>query len=123
MTTKTELNAIAAAAMIGLRRPDAASGMAADVVAEGPEQVALDRREGPPGQADRVGHGAQVAADQGQVGGLDGGVGAGAHGQAQVGLGERGGVVDPVADHGHDAARGLEPLDGGQLAAGQHARR
>ena len=49
---------------------------------------------------DRVGHRAQVAADQGQVGGLDRRVGAGAHRQAQVGLGERGGVVDPVADHG-----------------------
>ncbi len=45
---------------------------------------------------------------QGQVAGLDRHVGAGAHGQAEVGLGERGGVVDAVADHGHDPALGLQ---------------
>ena len=53
----------------------------------------------------------QVAAHQGQVAGLDRDVGAGAHGQAEVGLGQRGGVVDAVAHHRHDAALGLEPLD------------
>ena len=37
------------------------------------------------------------AADQSQVGGPDGCVGSGPHGQTQIGLGERGGVVDPVA--------------------------
>ncbi len=60
------------------------------VVGEGPEQIALDGGQGAPGQPDGVGGRAQVTADQGQVGGLDGGVGAGAHGQAQVGLGQRG---------------------------------
>ena len=42
------------------------------------------------GQPDRVGDRAQITADQGEVGGLDGDVGAGAHGQAEVGLGQRG---------------------------------
>ena len=53
--------------------------------------------------------GAQVAGDQRQVGGLDRDVGAGADRQAEVGLGERGRVVDAVADHRHDAALGLQP--------------
>ena len=61
------------------------------------------------GQPDRVGGGAQVAADQGEVAGLDRDVGAGAHREAEIGLRERGGVVDAVADHRHHAALGLQP--------------
>ena len=42
-----------------------------------------------------------------------------------VGLGERRRVVDPVADHGHEPALGLQPLDLGRLLLrkhfGQHA--
>jgi hypothetical protein len=90
-----------------------------DVVGEGPEQVALDRGEGAAGQADGVGGGAQVAADQGEVGCLDGDVGAGAHREAEVGLGERGGVVDAVADHGHDPALVLQSADDVDLVLGQ----
>ena len=62
-------------------------------------------------EADRVGGGAQVAGDERQVGGLDRHVGAGADRQAEVGLGERGRVVDAVADHRHDAALGLQAAD------------
>ena len=51
------------------------------------------------GQPDGVHRGGQVAAHQGQVGRLDRHVGAGAHGQPEVGLGQRRGVVHPVADH------------------------
>ena len=64
--------------------------------------------QGAAGQPDRVDGGPQVAADQGQVGGLDGDVGAGAHRDAQVGLGQRGGVVDPVADHRDHPALALQ---------------
>ena len=64
--------------------------------------------------------GPQVAADDGEVAGLDGHVGARADGDAEVGLGERGGVVDAVADHGDGVALGLEALDLGDLVAGQH---
>ena len=62
-------------------------------------------------EADGVGRGPQVAPYEGEVAGLDGGVRAGAHGQAQVGLGQRGRVVDAVADHRHRTALVLEPLD------------
>ena len=45
----------------------------------------------------------QVLAHERHVGGLDGDVGAhGAHGDAEVGRGQRGRVVDPVADHRGD---------------------
>ncbi|SKS13596.1 Uncharacterised protein [Mycobacteroides abscessus subsp. abscessus] len=48
-----------------------------------------------------LGEVAQVFAHQGHVGGFDGHVGAhGAHGDAEVGGGQGGCVVDAVADHG-----------------------
>ena len=46
----------------------------------------------------------QVGAHQGEIAGLDGDVGAGTHGDPEVGLCESGGVVDTVADHRHNSA-------------------
>ena len=63
-----------------------------------------DRR---PRQRDRRRHQPRVAADERDVGRLDGHVRAGADGDADVGLGERRGVVDAVADHRH--RRGPRP--------------
>ena len=60
----------------------------------------------------------RVAAGQGQVGGADGRVGAGPDGHAEVGLGQRGGVVDPVADQGDRGPAGLQVPDGLHLALG-----
>ena len=71
------------------------------------------------GQPDGVGGDAQVAVDEGEVAGFDGDVGAGAHGDAEVGLGEGGGVVDAVADHGDDLAVGLQAADDVDLVGGQ----
>ena len=50
-------------------------------------------------RAIRVGHGPQVAGDHGEIGCLDGDIGAGADRDAEIGLRERGRVVDPVAHH------------------------
>jgi hypothetical protein len=61
--------------------------------------LAFDGGQGAAGQPDGVGDGAQVAADEGDVAGLNGHVGSGAHGKAQIGLGQGGGIVDPVTDH------------------------
>ena len=94
-----------------VEQPGGGEGDGGDVVAEGPEQVGLDGAQGAPGQADGVGGDAQVAVDEGEVAGFDGDVGAGAHGDPEVGLGEGGGVVDAVADHGDDVAVGLEASD------------
>ena len=52
--------------------------------------------------------------------GLDGDVGAGAHREAEVGLGQRGGVVDAVADHRDDAALALQVGDRVDLVGRQH---
>ena len=58
-----------------------------DVVAERPAQALLDRGDGAAGQRDRGHDAVQVAADQGDVGGGDGHVGAGADRHAEVGPG------------------------------------
>ena len=52
--------------------------------------------------------------------GLDRHVGAGAHRQPEVGLRERGGVVDAVADHRDHAALGLQPAHDRDLVLREH---
>ena len=54
------------------------------------------------------------------AGAFHGDIGAGAHGDAHLGLGESRRVVDAVAGHGHDAAFGLESLDILGLLIGEH---
>ncbi len=57
---------------------------------------------------DRADDGGEVVVGQHHVGGFLGDLGAGdAHGHADVGGAQRGGVVDAVAGHGHDVAVGL----------------
>ncbi len=86
------------------------------------EEVALDRAQRAPCEPDRVGCGTQIARDEGQVGGLDRHVGAGADGETEVCSGERRGVVDAVADHGDDLARLLQAPHLVDLVLGQHVR-
>ena len=62
----------------------------------------------------------RIAADEGHVGRLDGHVGAGPDGDAEVRPGEGRGVVDAVADHRHALAGQLEPLHRGRLLGRQH---
>ena len=57
---------------------------------------------------------------QGEVTGFDGDVGAVAHRDAEIGLRQRGRVVDAVADHGDDATLGLQAGDRFDLAGGRH---
>src|SRR3954467_15077238 len=64
-----------------------------DVVREGPEEVALARRERPPREADRIADCAQVAADEGQVTRLDCDVRARAECEPEIRLRERRRVV------------------------------
>ena len=61
----------------------------------------------------------RVGAHQHDVGGLDGDVGAGADRDAEVGLRERGGVVDAVADHRDPSPGALQLGDLARLVAGQ----
>ncbi|QHE74223.1 hypothetical protein GFS60_07918 (plasmid) [Rhodococcus sp. WAY2] len=120
LTTNTELKAIAAPAISGVEQAQRRQRQGRHVVGERPEQIALDRAQGGPRQTDRVRGGPQVTAHQRQVRGLDRDVGAGAHGQTQVGLGERGRVVDTVADHRHHPTLVLQVLDHVDLVGGQH---
>src|SRR6266511_4857591 len=63
-----------------------------------------------------------VGAHEHDVGGFDGHVGAGADGDAEVGLREGGGVVDAVPDHGDPAPGRLQLGDLGGLVAGKDLR-
>ena len=76
--------------------------------------------ERPAGQLDRLRHLSEVVAHHRQVGCLDGDVGAGAHGDAQVRLRQRRGVVDAVPGHGHSGAGCLQLPHGLDLALRQH---
>ena len=89
------------------------------VVAERPGEVAADGPEGGAGERDRVGDASEVVAEQDQVRGADRDVGAGPEGQPEVGGGERGGVIDAVADHGDPVPLRLQPGDDGCLIGGQ----
>ena len=52
----------------------------------------------------------EVALEQRHAGALDRDVGASAHGDADIGRGERRRIVDAVAGHGDDAAFASQPL-------------
>ena len=90
------------------------------VVDERPAEALLDGGDGAPGQGDGGHDAAQVAADQGDVGGGDRDVGAGAQGDAEVGLGERRAVVDAVTGHRDDVALVLQRDDVVGLLRRQH---
>jgi hypothetical protein len=60
-----------------------------------------------------------VAVQVHHIAGFLGGHGAGVHGEPDVGLGQRGGVVGAVAGHGDQAAAGLLFLDQVHLVLGR----
>ena len=64
----------------------------------------------------------EIAGQQRHAGALDRHVGAAAHGDADIGRGQRRRVVDAVADHGDAAALAAQPLHHLALALRQHAR-
>ena len=90
-----------------------------DVVGERPEQVLADDPERGARQRDRRRDQPRVAADQRDVRGLDGHVRAGPDGHAEVGAGQRRGVVDAVADHRDPPPLALEPRHQRLLVGGQ----
>jgi len=65
-----------------VERPGRRQRNGGDVVGEGPEEVAPDDGQGPPGQPDRISGYPEVAADQGEISCLDGDVTAGADARA-----------------------------------------
>lgn len=95
-------------------------GDADTVVDEGEEQVLPDVGHGGAADGDGGDDAVQRARHQGDVGGFDGDVGAGADREANVGGGERGCVVDTVTDHSDAVTLGLQALDLGGFVLGEH---
>ena len=62
----------------------------------------------------------QIAFDQSDGCAFHRDIGAGAHGDADLGLGERRRIIDAVTRHGDEAPLILELLDGGGLLIRQH---
>lgn len=83
----------------GVKDSGGGEGDHEDVVAERPDKVPADGFESGAGEADADGDLAEVVSHEGDVGGFVGDVGAVLEGDAEVGLGEGGGVVEAVADH------------------------
>ena len=104
-----------------VQQPGHRQGQRGHVVAERPHQVALDRAQGAPREPHGVRRRTQVAADQRQVGRGHRRVGAGPERDAEVGPGQRRGVVDPVADHRDDPALLLQARHLVDLALREHA--
>ena len=69
---------------------------------------------------DGVGHQPRVAAHERDARSVHGHVGAGAHGNAHVGRGQRGCIVDAVAHHGHAGTAALQFAHDARLFTGQH---
>ena len=85
------------------------------VVDESEEQILPDVAHGRPAQVAGTEDAGEVAFYQGDAAALHGDVGAGAHGDAHVGLRERGRVVDAVAGHGDHSSLLLQLADHVQL--------
>jgi hypothetical protein len=105
------------------RRPHHPQEHGQDLAGVGGQQVAqelADVGEDRPSLADGGHDGGEVVVGQDHLGRFFGDVGAGdAHGDADVGRLERGGVVHAVAGHGHDVAVGLEGVDDAELVLGR----
>ena len=85
--------------------------MPAALYLEREPEVLADAAHRRAGQGDGGYHPVELAAHQRDIRGLDGHVGAGADGDADIGLGQGWGVVDPVIDHGDLSTGGLEAGD------------
>src|SRR3954454_12287711 len=72
-----------------VQQPGGGEREGGDVVGEGPEQVAADGAERGVGEPDCVRRGSQVSAHESEVAGGDRHVGAGTHGDAEIGGGQR----------------------------------
>ena len=103
-----------------VEQPHRGKGDRGDVVGERPEEIALDRGEGAARKRDRVGRGPEVARDEREITRLDRDIGPGADGDAEVGLRECGGVVDPVTDDRDPPSLGLQLLHDVDLLPGEH---
>ncbi|KAF1736545.1 hypothetical protein CRV24_002152 [Beauveria bassiana] len=97
-------------------------GQADEVIEASPAEVHLDAAEDGAGKGEGGGDAQEIGGThEDHVGSLHGDIGARGHGDADVGGGKRGGVVDAVADHGDDSAGGLHLPNDGLLLVGRDA--
>ena len=100
------------------------------VVRECPDQVLADRPQGGSGEANRLHDSAEIGLDQNHVGRFNGNIRAAAQGDSEIGLDQRGRVVDTVPDHGHRpsfepelAHNVLGHVDEGEMSDGEQLSR
>ena len=81
------------------------------VVDEGEEKILADVAHGGAAQVAGAHDSGEIAFDQSDAAAFHGNVGAGAHGDSDIGLSECGRVVDAVAGHGDDSSLPLQFAD------------
>ena len=87
-----------------------------EVVANRPAQVLAHDAQSLTGEGERSGNSGWLRAQKQNIAGFLRKIGAGAHGNAGISLGQRGSVVDAVADHGNAQPRLLKGANASQLA-------
>jgi hypothetical protein len=92
------------------------------VDADGAGEVLPDDAPCPSGDGERFDEALEIVAEQHHIGALLRHVGAGPHGHADIGFGERRCVIDTIANHGDDAFLNNEGLNARQLVLGQQFR-
>ena len=97
-------------------------GNANGIIEERPEQVLLDIAQHTAGKLQSGGDIGGIAVHQDDIGGINGNIGAGADGDADIGTNQGGRVIDAVAHHGDDLALFLQGADDRFLLLGQHLR-
>ena len=103
-------------------RPKNEESTSRPITAKAKTRFWLDPAAGEAAEPDGEGQSPEVVADQHHIGYLQGDVGAGrAHGDPDVGGGQRRGVVHAVADHGEEVAGVHQSLQFDHLLVGQEA--
>ena len=97
-------------------------GNADGIIKERPEQVLLDIAQHAAGKLQSGGDIGGIAVHQDDIGGINGNIGAGADGDADIGTHQGGRVIDAVAHHGDDLALFLQGANDCLLLLGQHLR-
>ena len=105
----------------GIEHPGG-NGNADAIIKECPEEVLLDIAQDAAGKLQGGGNIGGVAVHEDNIGGVDGDIGAGTDGDADIGPDQCGGVIDAIADHGDDLPLFLQGADDRFLLLGQHLR-
>ena len=97
-------------------------GNADGIIEERPEQILLDIAQHAAGKLQSGRDIGGIAVHQDDIGGINGNIGAGADGDADIGTHQSGCVIDAVAHHGDDLALFLQGANDRLLLLGQYLR-